>query len=80
MALLTPDSVRSSWVLQEVGAAWALKKPIVGVYTRRDVLDDMPFPLKSLHAFELKDLSSPEAVDQFVKGFEKVLSGQRNAA
>ena len=46
VALLTPNSVGSSWVLHEIGAAWALGKPIIPVVTRRDVLNNMPVSLE----------------------------------
>src|ERR1700681_4281903 len=37
VALLTPNSADNKWVLHEIGAAWALEKPIIPVVTRRDV-------------------------------------------
>jgi nucleoside 2-deoxyribosyltransferase len=46
VALLTPNSVESSWVLLEIGAAWALEKPIMPVVSRRDVLNKMPASLE----------------------------------
>ena len=39
VALLTPQSVRSNFLLHELGAAWALGKPIISLVTRRDVLN-----------------------------------------
>src|SRR6476660_1647133 len=34
MVVLSPASVGSAWVLQELGAAWALNKPIIPVVTQ----------------------------------------------
>src|SRR6266704_5791171 len=38
VALLPPEAIHSSWVLQEIGAAWAMEKLIIPIITRRDVL------------------------------------------
>jgi nucleoside 2-deoxyribosyltransferase len=54
LALLTPNSVDSSWVLHEIGAAWALGKPIISVITRRDVRNKMPVPLENTSQTYLK--------------------------
>jgi hypothetical protein len=70
VALLTPSAVSSSWVLQELGAAWALKKPIIPVVTRRDVLNNMPIPLDGSNLIELADVESAASADKFVGAFE----------
>ena len=74
VALLTPSSVTSSWVLHEIGAAWALQKSIIPVITRRDVLSSMPVPLQGTRALEFKDVDSPERANEFVQGFEDTLA------
>jgi nucleoside 2-deoxyribosyltransferase len=74
VALLTPTSVGSSWVLHEIGAAWALKKPIIPVVTRRDVLNRMPISLERSHIIELGDVETPEHADKFVDAFEESLA------
>lgn len=74
LALLTPNSVDSKWVLHEVGAAWALEKPIIPVITRRDVLNKMPVPLDRTKVIELTDIDSPENADRFVGAFEDSLT------
>jgi len=74
VALLTPASVDSSWVLHEIGAAWGLKKPIISVVTRRDVLNRMPVRLERANVIELADLDSPENAEKFVDAFEDTLA------
>jgi len=74
VALLTPNSVASSWVLQEIGAAWALKKPIIPVISRRDVLNNMPISLERALTIELADVETPENADKFVDAFEEGLA------
>jgi hypothetical protein len=56
--------------LQELGAAWALKKPIIPVVTRRDVLNNMPIPLDGSNVIELADVESAASADKFVGAFE----------
>jgi nucleoside 2-deoxyribosyltransferase len=71
VALLTPHSVGSSWVLLEIGAAWALEKPIMPVVTRRDVLNQMPASLEgSSHILELADVETGKNEDKFIDAFE----------
>jgi nucleoside 2-deoxyribosyltransferase len=74
VALLTPSSVASSWVLQEIGAAWALKKPIIPLVSRRDVLNRIPVSLERSHIIELADVETPENADKFVDAFEESLA------
>jgi nucleoside 2-deoxyribosyltransferase len=74
VALLTPNSLASSWVLQEIGAAWALKKPIIPVISRRDVLNNMPISLDRVLTIELTDVETPENADKFVDAFEESLA------
>jgi hypothetical protein len=58
VAILTPAALRSSWVLQEMGADWGLRKPIIPVVTRRDVLNEMPDSIKGGAVIELADVES----------------------
>lgn len=74
LALLTPNSVASSWVLHEIGAAWALAKPIIAVITRRDVLSRMPVPLQASTMIEITNLDKSEDTDRFVDAFEDSLA------
>ncbi|HYL73127.1 MAG TPA: toll/interleukin-1 receptor domain-containing protein [Bryobacteraceae bacterium] len=74
LALLTPQSVDSSWVLLEIGAAWALEKPIIPVITRRDVLNKMPVSLEGTRTIALSDITSAENAGKFVAAFEDSLS------
>lgn len=74
VALLTPKAVDSSWVLHEIGAAWALQKPIIPLITRRDVLNKMPVPLEGANAIELTDLETAENEDKFIDAFEAGIS------
>lgn len=74
VALLSPNSVGDSWVLHEIGAAWALEKPIIPVVTRRDVLNKMPVPLERAKVIELADVESPENAEKFLGAFEKSMA------
>ena len=74
LALLTPGSIDSSWVLLEIGAAWALQKLIVPVVTRRDILNKLPVSLGGAKVIEVTDLETPENADRFVNAFEESLA------
>jgi hypothetical protein len=74
VALLTPGSVGSSWVLQEIGAAWALRKPIVPLVTRREVLNSMPISLEPYQAIELAGVDKPEDVERFLSALDESLA------
>ena len=74
VALLTPHSAQSNWVLHELGAAWALEKPIIPVVTRRDVLNNLPLALSQASIVEVGDLEDAVRTDQFMRSFEHAVS------
>lgn len=74
VALLTPTSVHSNWVLHEIGAAWALGKPIVPVITRRDVLNNMPVSLAHAQPIRMTDVENSENADKFLGAFQTSLA------
>jgi nucleoside 2-deoxyribosyltransferase len=77
VALLTPSTARSNWVLLEVGAAWALEKPIIPVVTNRSVLNYLPESLQGPQVLEISDLEQPEALDRIVQAIESVIAAHR---
>jgi nucleoside 2-deoxyribosyltransferase len=74
VALLTPSAVASSWVLQEIGAAWALRKPIIPLVTRRGVLNSIPISLEPFQAIELAGVEKPEDVEKFLNALDESLA------
>jgi len=73
VALLTPRSVHSGDVLHELGAAWALGKPLFAVITRREVLNSLPVSVQSAELAELDDLQNDEAADRFLNRLEDLM-------
>lgn len=71
MVLLSSNSVNSKWVLHELGAAWALDKPIIPVVINPGVFSKIPVMLRELQSVEIKDLENPEVIDQILEGYEK---------
>jgi len=53
IALLTPASIKSSFVLFELGARWGAKKPLVPLVARGLSVRDLPSPLNGLNALSI---------------------------
>ncbi len=67
VVVLSPNSIDSKWVLHELGAAWALNKPIILVVTHPEILSKIPMDLRKVQLVEIKHLEShPEAIDQIL--------------
>jgi hypothetical protein len=77
VALLTPNSVSDSWLLQETGAAWGLEKPIIPLVARQEILDRFPIQLRSYPALDLKDLDTPDGAQRFTEALDQALGESR---
>lgn len=75
---LTQNSLGSSWVLQELGAAWAIEKPIIPIVTHPALVTKMPVALKHRQFINIKDIEKPEIVDQILGQYEEVVSNSSN--
>lgn len=73
VALLTPQSVRSAFVLSDLGAAWALGKPIISLITRRDVLNTIPLAMNESQMIELTDVDNPTTSDELARRFSQII-------
>ena len=73
IALLTPASVDSNWLLMEMGAAWGLRKLILPLVTTPAVLKRLPIALHGTTAVQL-DMNTPEGNEQFLEAFESTLA------
>ena len=72
MVLLSPDSVDSDWILQELGAAWALNKPVIPIVTHRDMFSKIPLTLREVMSVGLEELEDPEVIDRILERYEKM--------
>ena len=66
LVLLSHRSVESNWVLYELGAAWALEKPIVAVLMDPEVRTKIPVDSQQLNTVELEDPNEPGATDRIL--------------
>jgi hypothetical protein len=73
VALLSPQSVRSPFVLHDLGAAWAMGKPIISLITRRDVLNSMPLSVNESQMIELTDVDNPATSDELARRFSQII-------
>ncbi len=78
MVLLSPNSVDSRWVLHELGAAWALDKPILAVVTDPEVVSKIPLKLRRVDIVQIKDLEKPEVVSRVLERYEKVTTSHKS--
>jgi len=62
VVLVTPTTFDSPWVLQELGAAWALNKPIIVVLSDRRLFDRLPLDLTRARAITLDEVDRLEEV------------------
>ncbi len=76
IVLLSPSSVGSNWILHELGAAWALSKPIVPIVTHPDVLSKIPLSLRGIRYVEIQDLEKPEIITQILDHYEDLISSE----
>ncbi len=75
IALLSPDSINSEWILSEMGAAWALNKLIIPVITQPELFSEIPIDLGKYQPLEIKYLEEhPEAMDQIFEYYEEKTS------
>ena len=71
VVLLSLNSVDSKWVLHELGAAWALDKPIISVVTHPGVVSKIPMDLREVQSVEVEYLEShPEIMRQIFKRYD----------
>ncbi len=74
VALLTPNSIADSWLLQETGAAWGLDKPIIPLVSRLDILDRFPIQLRSFPVLDLKELDTTKGSERFADALDQALA------
>ena len=76
VVLLSTSSIDSAWMLQELGAAWALNKPIVPIATEK--FSEFPYfhliALNKIHFIEIKELEKSGVIDQILDPYEKLAS------
>ena len=64
--VLSPHSLDSAWMRQELGAAWALEKPVLSVCTEPDLLQRLPVELSKVNCIQLRDLDDPAKFNRAV--------------
>jgi hypothetical protein len=67
VALLSSNSSSSSWMRQELGAAWALEKPVLSVCTEPYLSAELPVEFKRIEHVNLKDMENPKEFKHRVK-------------
>lgn len=71
VVLVSPEAMASAHVLQEIGAAWALSKPVVSVLKDSYREFDVPGSLSDQFMVELDDLDNPNVMNQVLGRYRK---------
>jgi hypothetical protein len=71
VVLFSPNSLESKWVLHELGAAWAIGKPIIPIVTHPEVSAQIPVALSQEQLVEMKDLGKPEVMNRILERYEE---------
>lgn len=74
VVLLSPDSVDSKWLLHELGAAWALNKPIIPIVTQPEIFSKIPLALRGTKFVEMKDIEKPEVMGEILEHYEEMVA------
>jgi len=64
--VLTPNAVKSNFVLVELGAAWAMGKPIIAVVTAPGLVSEIPVELDPRNVVEMDDVDLPRLLDRIL--------------
>jgi len=62
--ILTPNAVKSNFVLVELGAAWAMGKPIIAVVTAPGLVSEIPVELDPRNVVQMDDVDLPRLLDR----------------
>ncbi|MBI5385568.1 MAG: toll/interleukin-1 receptor domain-containing protein [Verrucomicrobia bacterium] len=65
--MVSPDSLTSPWVVQELGAAWALEKPILVVVAGTTLPMRLPVELERRQFARIRDFRKPEDFDRWLE-------------
>jgi hypothetical protein len=70
LALITPTSVLSPWVLIELGARWASKKPLTPLLAKGATPNSLKGPIALLTALRCDELGMQKLVHEMAKEFD----------
>lgn len=76
VVLLTPQSIRSTFVLMDLGAAWGLGKPIICIVTQPNLWRTVTVPLNESQIIEVTDIDDPASSKQLVRRFSQILESR----
>jgi len=78
VGIITPSSIRSEYVLFELGAAWALEKPIYPLLASGTSRENLPGPLKERNYVDLTDPANCYQMIEQLKS-QKILPIKENS-
>lgn len=72
--VVSPDALASPWLLQELGAAWALEKPILVVVAGTTLPMKLPVELEQKQFARIRDFRKPEDFDPWLQRVEDAVA------
>ncbi|MDJ0718147.1 MAG: GUN4 domain-containing protein [Prochloraceae cyanobacterium] len=74
IALITTDSLKSTWVLFELGSSWAMGKLLIPILGPGVKYNELPGPLKNYHVVQIEEKNASyllrEAINQIANNLE----------
>jgi serine/threonine-protein kinase len=64
IVLLTPKSLSSEWLLQELGAAWVLDKNIIPIFTQKEIISKLPVDLSKYELMYFNEIKGPQSFNR----------------
>ena len=78
IALITKDSLRSTWVLFELGSSWGMGKLVVPILAPGLNYEDLPGPLKQYQAVRIDDKYPSHRLTEVINKLAQTLKIQQN--
>jgi hypothetical protein len=69
--IMSAKSGTSSWMLQELGAAWAKNLRIVPIFTDGHL--ELPFNLQGAQPLDLDDLAQPDSLNRIIEELKQAV-------
>lgn len=74
--LLSPHGFQSSYAMQELGAAWALKKPVLSISTDPQLVNKLPVEISDVQYVDLQEFDDSKAIERIFEPYLNTLNAK----